>query len=179
MRNYLTTLVLLYLIASCATRHDPTDPDLAYWRFDGKLSIQEGGRSRVVNIDWQQRGDSSDIHLNGPFGIGDVHIRVIGNQLIIDAAGNPQVYSLDQDLVIEGDSFRLPWKQLTYWVQGLQGPDMVQIKGEYLRDGWSINILDADDNAPALLVLRHPEVRLRLKVRRWQRGSEKGTAKDI
>jgi len=179
LRNYLAAIVLLYFIASCTTRHDPIDLDLAYWRFDGKLSIQEGGRSRVVNIDWQQRSDSSDIRLNGPLGIGEVHIRVIGNQLIIDAAGNSQVYSLDQGLVIEGDSFQLPWKQLTYWVQGLQGPDMVPIKGVYLQDDWSISVLDSDDSGPVLLVLRHPEARLRLKVHRWQRGSEKGTAKEI
>ena len=171
MRSYLPALALLCLLAACATPHNSTDPDLTYWRFDGKLSIQEAGRSRVVNIDWQQQGDSSDIHLNGPLGIGDVHIRAIGNQLVIDTGGGSQVYPLDQSLVIEDDSFRLPWKRLAYWVQGLQGPDMAPIEGEFLQDDWSISVLDSDNTGPILIVLRHPEVRLRLKVRSWQRGT--------
>jgi outer membrane biogenesis lipoprotein LolB len=179
LRSYLPALALLSLLASCATPHDPTDLDLTYWRFGGKLSIQEGGRSRVLNIDWQQRGDSSDIHLNGPLGIGDVHIRAIGNQLVIDTGGSSQVYPLDQDLVIEGDSFRLPWKRLAYWVQGLQGSDMVPIEGAFLQDDWSVSILDSDNNGPILMVLSHPEVRLRLKVHQWQRSTVKGTANQI
>ena len=166
-------------MASCATPHAPADLDLTYWRFGGKLSIQEGGRSRVVNIDWQQRGDSSDIRLKGPLGIGDVHIRTIGNQLVIDTGSSSQVYPIDQDLIIEGDSFRLPWKRLAYWVQGLQGPDMVPIEGSFLQDDWSINILDSDISGPVLIVLSHPEVRLRLKVHRWQRGTVKRTANQI
>ena len=167
------------MLASCASLHDPTDVDLTYWRFDGKLSIQGGERSRVVNIDWQQQGDSSDIHLNGPLGIGDVHIRTIGNQLVINTGGSSQVYPLDQDLVIEGDSFQLPWNRLTYWVQGLQGPDMAPIEGEFLQDDWSVSILDSDNTGPRLIVLHHPEVRLRLKVRRWQHGAGERTANHI
>jgi len=179
LQNHLTALALLCLLASCATLHAPRDLDLNYWRFDGKLSIQEGGRSRVVKIDWQQRGDSSNIHLSGPLGIGDIHIRAIGNQLVIGTGGNSQAYPLDQDPVIEGGSLRLPWKRLTYWVQGLQGPDMAPIEGTFLQNNWSVSILDSDNTGPKLIVLQHPEVRLRLKVRRWQRGREKGAANQI
>ena len=179
MRRYLPTLALLFLLASCATLHDPADLDATYWRFDGKLSIQGGDRSRIVNIDWQQRGDSSDIHLNGPLGAGDVHIQVIGHQLIIGSGGSTEIYPLDQDLVIEGDSFRLPWKRLAYWVRGLQGPDMTPIEGEFLQDDWSVSVLDSDNTGPISIVLNHPDVRLRLKVRRWQLGGEKGRANQI
>ena len=179
MRYYLPTLALLTLLASCATPHDPADLDLMDWSLGGKLSIQEGGRSRVVTIDWQQSGDSSDIRLKGPLGIGDVHIRTIGNELVIDTGNSSQVYPLDQDLVIKGDSFRLPWKRLAYWVQGLQGPGMTPIEGLFLQDDWSVSILDTDNSGPVLIVLSHPEVRLRLKVYHWQRGTVKGPAKQI
>jgi outer membrane biogenesis lipoprotein LolB len=172
-------MVFLCLLASCATSHAPINLDLTYWGFDGKLSIQGSGRSRVVKIDWQQRGDYSDIHLHGPLGIGDVHIRAIGSKLVIGADGNSRVYSLDQDPVIEDDSFRLPWKRLAYWVQGLQGPDMAPIEGTFLQDNWSVSILDTDNTGPILIVLHHPEVRLRLKVRKWQRGAEKRAANEI
>ena len=179
MRRYLTALALLCLLASCATSHAPINLDLNSWSFNGKLSIQHGGRSRVVNIDWQQRVDSSNIYLNGPLGIGDVHIRTTGNRLVIDTGGNFQSYPLDQDLVIEGTSFRLPWMHLTYWVQGLQGPSMKPIEGAFLQDNWSVSILDADNTGPILIHLHHPEVRLRLKVHSWQRGTEKGAANQI
>jgi outer membrane biogenesis lipoprotein LolB len=179
LRSYLSTLVLLSLLASCATLHDPVELDATYWRFDGKLSIQAGDRSRIVSIDWQQRGDSSDIHLNGPLGTGDVHIRAAGNQLVIDSGGSSRVYPLDQDLVIEGDSFRLPWKRLAYWMRGLQGPGMAPIEGEFLQDDWSVSVLDSDNTGPILIVLNHPDVRLRLKVRRWQDGVGKGTENQI
>ena len=179
MKSYLTAPAILCLLASCATAPISINPHLPYWRFDGKLSIQEGGRSRVVKIDWQQRGDSSDIHLNGPLGIGDVHIQTIDNQLVIDMAGSSQAFPLDQDPIIDGYSFRLPWRRLVYWVQGLQGPDMTPIEGKFLQDNWSVSILDADNTGPVMIVLHHPEVRLRLKVRKWQRGIEKGAANQI
>jgi outer membrane biogenesis lipoprotein LolB len=179
LRSYLPTLGLLSLLAACAPLHDPADLDATYWHFDGKLSIQAGDRSRIVSIDWQQRGDSSDIHLNGPLGTGDVHIQAGGNQLVIDTGGNSEVYPLDQDLVIEGDSFRLPWKRLAYWVRGLQGPDMAPIEGEFLQDDWSVSVLESDNIGPILVVLNHPDVRLRLKVRRWRHGAGKETANQI
>ena len=150
-----------------------------YWGFDGKLSIQGGDRSRIVSIDWQQRGDSSDIHLNGPLGIGDVHIQTVGQRLVIESGGTTEVYPLDQDLVIEGDSFRLPWKRLAYWVRGLQGPDMVPIETEFSQGVWSVSVLDSNNTGPILIVLNHPDVRLRLKVRRWQNGVENGSEKGM
>ena len=171
MRSYLTALILLCLLASCATSHAPVYLDHAYWRFYGKLSIQDSERSRVVKIDWQQRGDSSDIHLKGPLGVGDVGIRVIGNRLVVISGGKSQVYPIDQNLIIEGDSFRLPWKRLVYWVQGLQGPKLTPIKGTFFQDNWSVSILDADNTGPMLIVFYHPDVRLRLKVSKWQRGN--------
>ena len=179
MHSYLTAIPILCLLASCATSHAPVKLDLTSWSFNGKLSIQEGGRSRVVNIDWQQRGDSSNIYLNGPLGIRNVHIRTSGNRLVIDTDGNSQVYPLDQDLVIEGASFRLPWMHLTYWVQGLEGPNMKPIEGALLQDNWSVSILDSNNTGPILIDLHHPEVRLRLKVLSWQRGAEKGAANQI
>ena len=179
MRRYLTALAILCLLASCATSHAPINLYPTSWSFNGKLSIQEAGRSRVVNIDWQQRGDASNIYLNGPLGIGAVHIQTTSNRLVIDTNGNSQGYPLDQDLVIEGASFRLPWMHLTYWVQGLQGPNMKPIEGALLQDNWSVSILDANNTGPVLIDLHHPEVRLRLKVRCWQRGAEKGAANHI
>ncbi len=179
MRCYLSALALITLLASCTTPHAPTEIDARYWRFDGKLSIQGGTRSRIVNIDWQQRGDSSDIHLSGPLGAGDVHIQAVGEQLFIDSGSNSEVYPLDQDFVIEGDSFRLPWKRLAYWVRGFQGPDMAPIENKFAQDDWSVSVLDSDNTGPRLIVLGHPDVRLRLKVRRWQQGTGKGTANQI
>ena len=179
MRDYLIVLALFCLLASCTASHAPIGLDLNYWRFDGKLSIQEGGSSRVVKIDWLQRGGSSDIHLNGPLGIGNVHIRANGNQLVIDRGGNSQTFPLDQDTVIEGNSFRLPWKRLVYWVQGLQGPNLAPIEGTFLQNNWSVSVLDSNNTGPILIVLYHPEVRLRLKVHRWQRGKEKNVANQI
>jgi outer membrane biogenesis lipoprotein LolB len=173
LRIHLTALALLCLLASCATSRAPVDLDHGYWRLNGKLSIQDSDRSRVVKIDWQQRGDSSDIHLAGPLGIGDVGIRVVDNQLVINTGGKSQVYPIDQNLIIEGDSFRLPWKRLAYWVQGLQGPELAPIEGTFFQDNWSVSILDADNTGPILIVLYHPDVRLRLKVRTWQRGNGK------
>ena len=89
------------------------------------------------------------------------------------------MYPLDQDLVIEGDSFRLPWKRLSYWVRGLQGSELAPIEGEYSDDDWSVSVLDSDNTGPILVVLNHPDVRLRLKVRRWQHGGEKETPNPI
>ena len=179
MRGYLTALALICLLASCATSHAPINPDLTSWSFNGKLSFQEGGRLQIVNIDWQQRGDSSNIYLNGPLGIGEVYIQAIGNRLVIDTGGNSQAYPLDQGLVIQGASFRLPWLHLAYWVRGLQGPNMEPIEDAFLQDNWSVSILDADNTGPILIDLHHPEVRLRLKVHSWQRGTKKGAANQI
>ena len=53
------------------------------------------------------------------------------------------------------------------------------IEGEFIDDDWSVSVLDSDHTGPILIVLNHPDVRLRLKVRRWQRGREKETPNQI
>jgi hypothetical protein len=56
---------------------------------------------------------------------------------------------------------------------------MKQIEGAFLQDNWSVSILDANKTGPILIDLHHPEVRLRLKVRSWQRGAGKRAVNQI
>ena len=160
--------IIAGLLTSCVSVTDAPGPDTNFWSLDGKLSIKTKNQSRIVSINWQQRGDYSDIHLNGPLGAGEVHIMASGDELVIETGGESRVHPIDQGFEVEGESFRLPWGRLAYWVRGLQGPDMKPIDGEFSQDDWSVRVLSSDTAGPGLIEFNHPAVSLRLKVRNWR-----------
>ena len=134
------------------------------WGFEGKLLIRIEDQTHVVNIVWKQFDDSSQIFLSGPLNLGQVHILANSEKIIIDAQGNTRDYGLDQELALNGDKLHIPWASLSYWVRGLQGPNMATINGAIFKNGWAVEVLDPSINGPNLIIMNSHKISLRLKI---------------
>ena len=147
----------------------------------GKLSLVTSTESRVMGIDWHQLGDRSDIKLAGPLGVSVARVTAVPGQLTID--DGREIRRFDDAVSLSfagGETLHLPWQRLRYWVQGLQAGGGEAIPGKGMRDGaWQLRILRADEQGPRLLLLEHPEVTLRLKVRNWHFQRPEAPINDI
>jgi outer membrane biogenesis lipoprotein LolB len=162
-------LVTVLLTAGCAGIRVPAEGDQSAWRMTGKLSLVTSSESRVLGIDWLQRGDRSEIKLAGPLGVSVARITALPGQLLINDGREIRRFDDAVSLSLaDGATLRLPWQRLRFWVQGLQAGGNEVIPGMGMRDGdWQLRILRADKQGPRMLLLEHPEVTLRLKVRNW------------
>ena len=84
-----------------------------------------GPRSRLgqqgwqASLDWRQRGEASEVHLAGPFGIGALTLEVTPAGLSLNGAppSDAVVAQLQERL-----GFELPLDNLRYWLLGVPDP---------------------------------------------------------
>src|SRR5260370_33217528 len=43
---------------------------LSSWRLDGRAAVAAGTQGGQASLNWRQSGDSAEVHLSGPFGVG-------------------------------------------------------------------------------------------------------------
>ena len=174
----LAGVAIALLLHSCAgLKGLPTEPP--DWEMIGKLSLRDASGSKVVTIDWRQQGDRSEIELDGPLGVTLARISVSPEELVIDDGHGIQRHTGPVSLQLEdGQSFRLPWRHLRYWIRGRLSDGSTPIAGKGLREGdWLLRVLGEDHEGPRLLLLEHPSLTLRLKVLEWQINAAKSPGK--
>jgi outer membrane lipoprotein LolB len=128
-RRALAVLATLAL-AGCATPSRAPEsaarPDpgvLRQWTASGRLALLAGGEGGSGAFVWEQRDDTSQLDLRGPFGTGALRILASPDSLsMADGAGR----SLDADTARAELQARLgadlPWASLRYWMLGLPAP---------------------------------------------------------
>src|SRR5450631_578878 len=82
MRRLFLPLFCCSLAACMTTRLPPARPGAAWeqrvsdlqkatsWQLDGRAAVAYGTQGWQATLNWRQRGDSSEVHLAGPFGVG-------------------------------------------------------------------------------------------------------------
>jgi len=135
----------------------------------GKLVLQVPGESRVLSVSWLQSNNQNDIRLSGPLGVSVATIKAGPDEVTVDTGGEIVRYRPGDELMTDGLSpLQLPWGELAWWVRGWQDATRTPLPAAGIRNGdWVFTVLQSDAAGPRLMVLRHPEVRLRLKVREW------------
>ena len=128
-RRALAVLATL-VIAGCATPSRAPEsaarPDpgvLRQWTASGRLALSAGGEGGSGAFVWEQREDTSQLDLRGPFGTGALRILATPSSLsMADGAGR----SLDAAMARAELQARLgadlPWSSLRYWMLGLAAP---------------------------------------------------------
>jgi len=178
------------VLAACATtRPPPPTPSVAWeqrvgdlqrrsaWQLDGRAAVALGTQGWQATLNWRQRGDSSEVHLAGPFGVGALVLKRGPDGLSLNGAPpSDAVLSQLQDKL----GFDLPLDDLRYWLLGVPDPGAAfeltrndQNRARYLTQaGW---IVDYDrympvegDVLPAHLVLTREGVRVRIAIDHWQ-----------
>lgn len=186
------TVVLLcsLLLAACATtRRAPTAPATGWerrvselqrrseWQLDGRAAVAVAAQGWQASLDWRQRGDSEEVHLSGPFGVGALVVERTPDGLSLNGA--PPSDAVANQLQ-EKLGFELPFDHLRFWLLGVPDPGAAftlkrneQDRASQLRQAdWSIDydryMPVAGDLLPAHLVLSREGVRVRIAVDHWE-----------
>jgi outer membrane lipoprotein LolB len=178
------------LLAACVTnRHLPPPPaagwdqraidlqSLGSWQLDGRAAVAVGTQGWQANLNWQQRGESAEVHLSGPFGVGALVLKRTPEGLSLNGAppSDAVLAQLQEKL-----GFELPLDHLRFWLLGVPDPgEAFELKrnehdraAQLTQADWSIaydRYMPVDgDLLPAHLVLTREGVRVRIAVDRWQ-----------
>lgn len=191
MRRTLLTLLCCAVLAACATtRRAPVSAGAVWeqrvtdlqrldsWILDGRAAVAVGTQGWQATLNWRQRGDSAEVHLSGPLGVGAMVLkRTPGGISLNDAPPSDAVLTQLQERL----GFDLPIDHLRFWLLGVPDPSgAFELKrndqdraSQLKQDAWTIDYdryMPADgDLLPAHLVLNREGVRVRIAVDRWGR----------
>jgi len=190
MRRVLFIFLSCAVLAACmTTRRAPAPPAagwdqrvadlqrLASWQLDGRAAVAVGTQGWQATLNWQQRGESSEVHLSGPLGVGALLLKRTPEGLSLNGAP-PSDAVLAQ--LQERLGFTLPVDQLRFWLLGVPDPGAPfelkrnaqerasqLIQGEWIVDYDRYMPVDGD-LLPAHLVLNREGARVRIAADRWQ-----------
>ena len=143
----------------------------------GRVAVVAGSDGFNGHLRWSQQGTRSELDLEGPLGVGGVHIRSDGAQFDLT---RPSGERLDSDAaraeLADRLGFELPLAHLRYWVQGVPDPALAAIEtqqgarlSELVQDGWDITYTayPDPDGLPQKLSLVRGAVRVRMVIDAW------------
>lgn len=183
-------LLCCAVLAACATtRQVPAPPaagweqrvaelqQLVSWHLDGRAAVAVGTQGWQATLNWQQRAESTEVHLSGPLGVGALMLKRTPEGLSLNGAP-PSDAVLAQ--LQERLGFTLPIDQLRFWLLGVPDPGATfELKrndqervSQLIQDAWTIDYdryMPVDgDVLPALLVLNREGVRVRIVADHWR-----------
>jgi outer membrane lipoprotein LolB len=192
MRGLLAAFLLAAALAGCKAL-PPAPPETAPWdvrkaalqardQFDlkGRIAVAVAQEGFNAKLRWEQRGERSDLALDGPLGVGGVHITSNGDSLKVLNSRGEQLDSEAAKQEIESKlGFEPPIASLRYWVLGV--PDPATAAEEVLddskrlaslkQDGWQIDYTAyanvGGQSLPSKATLTREDVRVRLFVDDW------------
>ena len=146
---------------------------------NGRVAVAAGNEGFNGHLRWSQRGTLCTLDLEGPLGVGGVHVVSDGARLdLTNAAGQQLDSAAARDELLRRLGFEPPLEHLRYWVQGVpdpalpasETPDAVQRLSALEQDGWSITYLAYEDppgGLPRRLNLVRGDVRVRMVIDNW------------
>ncbi len=188
MRRLIGSIACCAVLTACVTTRPalapaPWDKRLSElehatsWQLDGRAAVSLGTQGWQASLDWRQRGESSEVHLSGPFGAGAVVVKATPEGISLNGAPpSADVAAQLRDRL----GFELPIDSLRFWLQGIPDPNNAfeltrnpQDRALQLtQQGWSIEydkyMPNHGDLLPARLVLRREDARVRIAVDRWE-----------
>jgi len=191
--------VLIIALAACATVPSPArpsvSPDLAWqarksgliqlqsWTLNGRIAIKNERDAWNASIHWQQRESDYDIRLSTSLGQGVARLQGNPSGVTFSAPDEEETAADVTELLRKHLGWAVPIEGLRYWVLGLPDPHHEQIKelddrGRLVwleQSGWHIEFIRYQQagglELPGKIVLKHPELQVRLMIDRWEPGS--------
>jgi outer membrane lipoprotein LolB len=190
---FLAAVLMTSWLTGCRTLPSPAPATAEPWevrraalqsrdRFDlsGRIAVAAAEEGFSARLRWQQKGQRSQLALDGPLGVGGVRITADGDTLnVVNSKGQ----QLDNDAARQEMQTRLgfepPIASLRYWVLGV--PDPTHPADEVLdtdkrlatlkQDGWQIDYTAYSpvqgEWRPSKMTLKRDDVRVRLLVDGW------------
>jgi outer membrane lipoprotein LolB len=147
------------------------------WQLDGRTAVALNQQGWQASLDWRQHGDTGEVHLAGPLGVGAVALTLTPGGVSVNGAPPSEAQSEQLD---ERLGFSLPLAELRYWLLGVPAPEETfDLKrnaddraAALTQAGWSIDYDRysevAGDWLPALLHLTRAGVRVKVAVDHWE-----------
>jgi outer membrane lipoprotein LolB len=187
--------LLLGLLAGCTTVRSVSESEdwaarraalllMDSWSLKGRVAIKSDSDGGQARLRWQQAGDSSRIHLAGPFGAGAYDLVWEPEFVsVTDAAGEQ---SVRYQGAAAGEQFlhdRLGWAfpagSLRYWILGVLDPrasgqehfDAAGVLADIEQHGWRVSYDRFSDHAgyvmPTRINVENDRARLRIVISEW------------
>ncbi len=191
--------ILFLLVAGCSVTPNPIQTPqnssswierkqqlqtLLVWQVEGRIALRmgsEGGQSGFV---WRQGPQQMEFDLSGLLGAGATHLSAGSNGVLLETGGEQYRGEHASQLLQRVTGWQIPVEAAQYWIKGLPAPDfepqvMVLDGANRLQQlqqlGWKIEVrryqrVDGVE-LPAFVVLEQGDVRLKLKLNRWNIAS--------
>lgn len=190
MRRVFWILLCCSAFAACVSTRPPAAPTpwerrvselqhLGNWQLDGRAAVALGTQGWQATLNWRQRGDSAQVHVAGPFGVGALVLERTADGLSLNGAPPSEAVMAQLQKRL---GFELPIDEMRFWLLGVPDPGAMfelgknaQGRAQHLTQaGWSVDydryMPVAGDVLPARLVLSREGVRVRIAVDRWDEG---------
>jgi outer membrane lipoprotein LolB len=161
-----------------AVRPDPQA--LASWNASGRLALSAGGEGGSGAFDWEQREQTSQLDLRGPFGAGALRVVATLDSLsVADGAGRSVDAGVARAELRSRLGADLPWASLRYWMLGVPAPEQPAavtdgaaapwrvIEQAGWRIGYDAFTTSAGLSLPQRFTATRGDVRVRVIVDRW------------
>ena len=198
-RVALATAVALGLLAGCRTVPPPAPTvvgpgadapwseqyaaltTLENYALTGRVAVAANGQGFSANLRYRQRQQRTELALDGPMGIGGMHMQFDEQQIsVTDSRGQTLDGAAARAEIESRLGFELPLAELRWWLLGLPAPGMPAEKHEqvaggaitdFQQNGWRVSI---DSRAPGLgfslparLTAERDGARMKLLVENW------------
>lgn len=150
------------------------------WRMTGRVAVTVNGEGASASIDWRQAGDSADLAVSGPLGVGALRAVIEGSGLQLEDASGARVEGAEAErLLAERLGAEVPIRSLRYWILGIPAPGQpyeetrrADGRPEVLRQsGWQVEFgrfgAVPGGELPVRLTVARDGARLKLAVTRW------------
>lgn len=187
MRTPALVLLLVLWLSGCSwltAREDPVGTasaqearraELALWTVKGRVQSD----SQRASLRWRQRGETFDVVLRGPFGLGGLRIIGDAGQVEIIDGESSTITPLPEQEIFQRTGLYVPLQALPFWLRGVVAPGVPATitRGPlgHLQSieqaGWRVDLAQyiAVDGLPFphQLTLSAPGASLNLEVRDW------------
>ena len=187
-------LAALILLSGCVSAPQPKPTAPVAWperraqlqgldpfELTGRVAVRAGTDGFSAHLSWAQQGPRTHVELNGPLGIGGIHVEANGGLLHVENSQGQQLANAQAREELKAKlGFDPPLGSLRYWILGVPDPATPSVEtvgaDQHLarleQDGWQIvyssYVSAGAASLPQQLALHRGDVRVRVIVDHWK-----------
>ncbi len=150
------------------------------WTMSGRIAVRTPDDGFSASLRWIQIEETFDARVNGPLGVGAIHLSGDLEQVRIEHGdGEIEVFQDPERSLTRRLGWTVPVASFRYWALGIEGPGPVDAistddSGRLARlrqQGWDVEYVeyqgDAGADLPRKLIADNGDVKLTVLIRRW------------